>query len=166
MTETIVVGTDGSQTATQAVAEATRMAKALGGDVHVVSAYESVVGANEHGPLVHNPMSVSAGTPEVGAEKGVGNVLEPLTDSGVDAILAEAESSVRLSGVNVATRGVKGHAADALLEVADEVGATLIVVGNTGRHGIKEFVLGNVASKVTHGARCNVLIVAADAPHE
>jgi nucleotide-binding universal stress UspA family protein len=70
MTETIVVGTDGSQTATQAVAEATRMAKALGGDVHVVSAYESVVGANEHGPLVHNPMSVSAATPEVGAERG------------------------------------------------------------------------------------------------
>jgi nucleotide-binding universal stress UspA family protein len=166
MTETIVVGTDGSQTATQAVAEATRMAKALGGDVHVVSAYESVVGANEHGPLVHNPMSVSASTPEVGAEKGVGNVLEPLTDSGVDGILAEAESSVRLSGVNVVTRGVKGHAADALLEVADEVGATLIVVGNTGRHGIKEFVLGNVASKVTQRARCNVLIVAADAPHE
>ena len=166
MAETIVVGTDGSQTATKAVAEAARMAKALGGDVHVVSAYDSVVGANEHGPRVHNPMSVSAGTPEVGAEKGVGNVLEPLTDSGVDAILEEAESSVRLSGVNVAPHGVKGHPADALLEVAGEVGATLIVVGNTGRHGIKEHVLGNVASKVTHRARCNVLIVAADAPHE
>jgi nucleotide-binding universal stress UspA family protein len=164
MSDKIVVGTDGSETATKAVAEAARMAKALGGDVHVVSAYESVVGANEPGPIVH-PLSISTGASDIGTTTA-GTVLEPLTDSGVDAILAEAESSVRLTGVNVATHGVKGHAADALLEVAGEVGATLIVVGNTGRHGIKEYVLGNVASKVTQRARCNVLIVAADAPHE
>ena len=55
------------------------------------------------------------------------------------------------------------HPADALLRVADEVGASLIVVGNRGMHsGLRRFVLGSVPDKVAHHARCNVLIVATD----
>ena len=43
------------------------------------------------------------------------------------------------------------------------VGASLIVVGNRGMHsGLRRFVLGSVPDKVSHHARCNVLIVAAD----
>ena len=52
--------------------------------------------------------------------------------------------------------------ADALIEVAEQVGATLIVVGNRGMHSARRFVLGNVPNKVSHRARCNVLIVATD----
>ena len=66
----------------------------------------------------------------------------------------------------MSVHGVHGHAADALLEVAGQVGATLIVVGNQGIHSVKRFVLGNVATKVAHGARCNVLIVATELPDD
>ncbi len=41
MSESIVVGTDGSATAKRAVAEAIRFAKALDAEVHIVSAYEA-----------------------------------------------------------------------------------------------------------------------------
>ena len=49
MDDSIVVGTDGSPTAKQAVAEAVRLAKALDAPVHVVSAYEPLRGARVTG---------------------------------------------------------------------------------------------------------------------
>ena len=39
--------------------------------------------------------------------------------------------------------------------------ASLIVVGSRGMHGVKR-VLGSVPNKVSHGARCSVLIVSTD----
>ena len=40
--------------------------------------------------------------------------------------------------------------------------ADMIVVGNQGMHSASRFVLGNVPNKVSHRARCNVLIVSTD----
>jgi nucleotide-binding universal stress UspA family protein len=149
MSDKIVVGTDGSDSAAKAVSEAIRVAKALGGELHVVSAFELVVGAHAGG-------APTSDTP----------ALEPVTDSRLDEILDEASASARLSDVEVSVHGVHGHAADALLEVAGQVGATLIVVGNQGIHSAKRFVLGTVATKVAHRARCNVLIVATEGPDD
>ena len=49
-----------------------------------------------------------------------------------------------------------------MLGVAYEVQATMIVVGSKGMHGAKRFSLGNVPNKISHRARCNVLIVASE----
>ena len=51
---------------------------------------------------------------------------------------------------------------DALLGVATEVSASMIVVGSKGMHGAKRLVLGSVPNKVSHNACCNVLIVSTD----
>ena len=50
----------------------------------------------------------------------------------------------------------QGDAADAILDVAEEQAADLIVVGNKGMTGAKRFLLGSVPNKVptTHPARC------------
>jgi nucleotide-binding universal stress UspA family protein len=61
--------------------------------------------------------------------------------------------------VDATSHTVKGDAADALLEIAERVKADLIVVGNRGMHGMAR-VLGSVPNKVSHRARCSVLIVA------
>jgi nucleotide-binding universal stress UspA family protein len=145
MGESIVVGTDGSQTAKQAVEEAIRLATALGAELHVVSAYEPLRGAR------------IAGAPE-----GAAKVWAPLPDSQVDATLQEAAALVRMRKVPVTIHAVEHDPADALLGVAAEVGADLIVVGNQGMHGAKRFTLGNVPNKVSHRAQCNVLIVSTD----
>jgi nucleotide-binding universal stress UspA family protein len=145
MPDSIVVGTDGSDSAKRAVHEAVRLAKALGGEIHLVSAYEPLRGARV-----------------TGAPTGAAAVWKPLPDSGVEATLSEAAASVRFADIPVSTHAVEKDPADALVDIADEVGASLIVVGNKGMHGAKRFVLGNVPNKVSHRARCNVLIVATD----
>jgi nucleotide-binding universal stress UspA family protein len=143
MDDLIVVGTDGSDTAEQAVEEAVRIAKALEADVHVVSAFEPLRGARV-----------------TGAPEGAAKVWAPRPDDQVEAILSQTAAAVRLAGVNVTTHAVREDPADALLSVADKVGATLIVVGSKGMHGARRLALGNVPNQVSHKARCNVLIVA------
>jgi nucleotide-binding universal stress UspA family protein len=143
MDDLIVVGTDGSDTAKEAVDEAVRIAKALEADVHVVSAFEPLRGARV-----------------TGAPEGAAKVWAPLPDDQVEAILSQAAAAIRLAGVNVTTHAVREDPADALLLVADKVGATMIVVGSKGMHGARRLALGNVPNQVSHKARCNVLIVA------
>jgi nucleotide-binding universal stress UspA family protein len=145
MSESIVVGTDGSDTAVRAVDESVRLAKAVGAEIHIVSAYERLRGAKI-----------------VAAPEGAAKVWAPLPDTLVNATLEEAAAKVRASGVKVETHAVEKDPADALLEVAADVGASLIVVGSQGMHGAKRFVLGSVPNKVSHHARCNVLIVSTD----
>ena len=143
MSESIVVGTDGSATAKRAVAEAVRLAKALGAEVHVVCA--------------HDPMR---GVAAAGAS---GFVVVPTEDDdeAVAATLADAQESVSGDGVAVHTHAVRANPTDALVAVATETGASLIVVGNQGMHGAKR-MLGSVPNSVSHKARCNVLIVSTD----
>jgi nucleotide-binding universal stress UspA family protein len=143
MDDSIVVGTDGSETAKYAVAEAVRLAKALGAHVHIVSAFEPLRGAK------------IAGAPE-----GAARVWAPHPDDQVEGILNQATAGVRMAGVEVTPHAIQRDPADALLQVADEVGASMIVVGSKGMHGARRLALGNVPNKVSHRANCNVLIVA------
>jgi nucleotide-binding universal stress UspA family protein len=144
MYESIVVGTDGSSTAQRAVAEATRLSKALGSALHVVAAYEPVRGVRIEG----SPEGAKTGAPL-------------LPDSQVQTIVDAAAAAVRISGVDVKSHTVTGDPAGALIEVAEQENAGLIVVGSCGMHGVKR-VLGSVPNKVAHRARCNVMIVATE----
>jgi nucleotide-binding universal stress UspA family protein len=146
LSKAIVVGTDGSERAGRALQEAIRMAAALDAELHVVSAYEPLRGARI-----------------VGAPAAAAKVWAPQPDQDVQTTLGEAASTVRARDVKVTTHAVNKDPADALLEVAAEVGAELIVVGNKGMHGAQRFALGNVPNKVSHRASCNVLIVSTGA---
>jgi nucleotide-binding universal stress UspA family protein len=139
MYESIVVGTDGSETAQQAVSEAVRLADALGCGLHVVSAYEPLRGARVEGAKV--------GT--------------LLPDTNVQAVVEQAAAMGRVHGVPVKAHAVTGDPGDALLEVAAQEKADLIVVGSRGMHGMAR-MLGSVPNKVSHHARCSVLIVCTD----
>lgn len=135
----IVVGTDGSATATEAVRKAIELAKSFEADLHVVSAY-----APEHARVGGLPAEFD-------------NAVTP--DGRVDAILADSAARARAEGVVVKTHGLVGDAADAILGVAEDVGAELIVVGNKGISSLKRFVLGNVPSKVVHHSPCSTYVV-------
>jgi len=141
MSDKIVVGTDGSETAGRALSEAVRLAKALEAELHVVTAYKPLRGAK------------IAGAPE-----GAAKVWAPLPDSQAQAVIDEAASRVRMAGLEPRTHMLDRDPGDALLEVASEVGAGMIVVGNRGMSGAGR-VLGSVPNKVSHAASCNVMIV-------
>jgi nucleotide-binding universal stress UspA family protein len=61
--------------------------------------------------------------------------------------------------MEVQTFAREGDPADAILDVAEERGSDLIVVGNKGMTGAKRFLLGSVPNKVSHHAPCSVLII-------
>ena len=65
----------------------------------------------------------------------------------------------RRPGVEVETYAREGDPADAILDVAEEQNADLIVVGNKGMTGAKRFLLGSVPNKVSHHAPCSVMII-------
>jgi nucleotide-binding universal stress UspA family protein len=77
----------------------------------------------------------------------------------VDATLQAAAEEAREAGVEVETYARQGDPADAILDVAEERGADLIVVGNKGMTGAKRFLLGSVPNKISHHAPCSVLII-------
>jgi nucleotide-binding universal stress UspA family protein len=145
MFSSIVVGTDGSETAREAVTQAVELAGRLNATVHLVSAYEPVSGPRlRDGP---------AGEVRAGADWAVNQLGE------VEATLAEAAAVARQAGVAVAVYARQGDAADAILDVAEERGADLVIVGNKGLTGAKRFLLGSVPNKVSHYAPCSVMII-------
>jgi nucleotide-binding universal stress UspA family protein len=77
----------------------------------------------------------------------------------VDATLREAAELAEEAGVTSEIYARQGDPADAILDVAEERGADLIVVGNKGMTGAKRFLLGSVPNKVSHHAPCSVLII-------
>jgi nucleotide-binding universal stress UspA family protein len=140
----IVVGTDGSGTATEAVRQATAMAKALGAGIHLVSAYEPVSNQRLREERREAPGDVQWS-------------ISPRED--VESTLREAAETIEGEGVSVETYSREGDPADAILDVAEERNADLIVVGNKGMTGAKRFLLGSVPNKVSHHAPCSVMII-------
>jgi nucleotide-binding universal stress UspA family protein len=140
----IVVGTDGSETAKRAVQEATQLAKQTGASLDIVSAFEPVPSSRLREERLQAPSDIE-------------HAVNPQED--VNGILAEAERDVTDSGVKIRTFARQGEAADAILDVAEEENADLIVVGNKGMTGAKRFLLGSVPNKVSHHAPCSVLII-------
>ena len=140
----IVVGTDGSETAGEAVRQATDLAKSVGAKVHLVSAYE--------------PVSRTRLREE---QQDVPRDLEWMVHAkeDVNATLKDASDQLSEQGVAVETFAREGDPADAILDVAEEQGADLIVVGNKGMTGAKRFLLGSVPNKVSHHAPCSVMII-------
>jgi nucleotide-binding universal stress UspA family protein len=49
--------------------------------------------------------------------------------------------------------------ATVIVEAAEAERADVLVVGNIGMSGRREFLLGNVPNRVSHNARCTVVIV-------
>lgn len=143
MFERIIVGTDGSETAAEAVRQATELARATGAKLDVVSAYE--------------PVSRARLREESGEIPGdLAHAVGPRED--VNVILDEAVGAAREAGVKVDTHAREGDPADVILDVAEEVSASVIVVGNKGMTGARRFLLGSVPNKISHHAPCSVYI--------
>ena len=132
------MGIDVSATADIALGRAVDLARLTGATLHVVSAYEP------------NPARVSGGSPS--KEFSVGS------DFKADAALQRALGQARTENIEVHEHAPKGSASDALLAIAKEHSADLIVIGSVGMQGARR-VLGSVPNKVSHQASCDVLIV-------
>ena len=140
-----MAGTDGSQTAQMALQAAVDLAALSGARLLIVSAYEPVTVPGTQTESVDVPQDVQW---TVGPRTEVLELLEQARGTAAAAGVAHIETFAR-----------QGDAADAILDVAEEHSADLIVVGNKGMTGAKRFLLGSVPNKVSHHAPCSVLIV-------
>jgi nucleotide-binding universal stress UspA family protein len=134
----IVVGTDGSEPANQAVVEATKLAGMFDQPLHIVCAY-------------HLRDFEAAGAPS--EFPGTITSLDR-----VEAVLGNVASVARAAGAKVVTHAVAGDPAEALIDLATNINAGLIVVGNRGIGSLRRF-LGNVPSKVVHHSPCSTYVV-------
>ncbi len=139
----IVVGTDGSESAAEAVRQAVELAGLTGARLDVVSAYEPVPNRRVESEVAQAPGDVAH---EFGPREEATFAL----DSAVGAATA--------AGVEVTPHAMDGDPADAILDVAEKVGADLIMVGNKGMTGARRFLLGSVPNKVSHHLPCSVII--------
>jgi nucleotide-binding universal stress UspA family protein len=144
MFERIVVGTDGSDTATEAVKTAVELAKLSNGRLEIVSAYQPV------------PQSRLREESE-GMSGDLSHTINPRED--VQFVLDKAAGMAKKENVEVVTHPREGDPADAILDVAEENNANLVLVGNKGMTGARRFLLGSVPNKISHHAPCDVWIV-------
>jgi nucleotide-binding universal stress UspA family protein len=136
MFKTILVAADDTVTAARAVSTAVEVVKATGASLHVMTAYNP-------------PLSYSEVLPA--------DYMGKLAND-ADLLLEKLREGIVKEGVEARYHPVPGPVADAIVTVADQVGADLIVVGNKGMRGMRR-VLGSVPNSVAHHANCSVLIV-------
>ena len=145
MFSSILVGTDGSATAAAAVGEAIVLASKVGARLTIVSAYE---------PISELRLREERQSAPADAQWMVNQREDVL------AVLEIARELADVGGVaEIETFARQGDAADAILDIAEEQGCDLIVVGNRGMTGAKRFLLGSVPNKISHHAPCSVLII-------
>ncbi|MFM8888955.1 MAG: universal stress protein [Solirubrobacterales bacterium] len=139
----IVVGTDGSDTAAEAVRQAAEIAKMSGASLEVFCAAEPSPAWRSDAKRTAAPDDVSY---EFGQREEANFALEAAA-----RIAGEV-------GVEVRPHPMEGDPADAILDVAEQSKADLIVVGNKGMTGAKRYLLGSVPNKVSHHSPCSVFI--------
>ena len=103
----IVVGTDGSATASEAVRQATELARQVGAKVYLVSAYEPVPEGRLRDERQQVPDDLQW-------------MVNPRED--VESTLEDGAKGLSGSGVEVETMAREGDPADAILDVAEETG--------------------------------------------
>jgi nucleotide-binding universal stress UspA family protein len=139
--ETIAVGTDGSATATKAVEFALDLAEHYKAKVVFISSYRPVSESRLRQEQKEAPQELQWS-------------LNPAED--VEATLRDVEGLADERGLKWTSEAREGDPADVLVDLAEEHGADVLVIGNKG---MQRRVLGSVPNSVSHKAKCSVMIV-------
>jgi ubiquinone biosynthesis protein len=131
----VMVGTDRSETASRAVEWAAAFAERFGAELHVVQVV-----------IPEHPADTEHGAAEATRARSAADELRNYTTQ---------------------LAGERGHAhvvvdddpAMAIVRSSEDHGVDVLVVGNAGMAGRKEFLLGNVPNRISHNARCTIVIV-------
>ncbi len=139
----ILLATDGSEYSLQSLQKIIPMAKAMQTKLTVLSVAEEI-------PFLR-------GTEGMSQEEF--NVLVNSINREAEMGLERARKLFESAGLKVETMLRAGKSAEVICEEAENGSFDLIVLGDTGRGGLKELFLGSVSNKVVHQARTDVMIV-------
>ncbi len=134
----IVVGYDGSDSSKAALTQAVGMAEVLGDEVALVFGY--------------SPPGIWGG--EIAEHE------EAIEEFG-EKLMGEAKQQLQAEGVEITYELVPKRGAEALLDVARQRDARMIVVGGAGEAPLKGVILGTTPYKLLHQTERPVLVVPA-----
>jgi nucleotide-binding universal stress UspA family protein len=141
MSKPLLVPTDFSECSKSALDQAVALAKKLEAEVVLMNAWEL--------PVIGLPDGAIVATPEWATR-----IMDACEKS-----LREEAARHAASGVKIRTLAKQGDSWRAILDVAAELPAEMIVMGTHGRRGLPRALLGSVAEKVVRTAECPVLTV-------
>lgn len=135
----VLVAFDGSTSAWRALRRAIDLARDQGAELWMITVEQSL--------------------PQYAARPGT----KPLTGEAAaqrfERLQLEPQREAARHGVTLQCERVRGHPTEAIVRYADQIGADLIVIGQHGRAGLLEHVLGSTSDRVVDLAHCSVLVV-------
>ena len=131
----VMVGTDRSETAERAVRWAAAFAERYGAELHVVQVV-----------VPKHPVDTEHGAAEITRARSAADELQVYATG-----IAGARGKAHVV--------IDDDPALAIVNATEEHDIDVLVVGNAGMAGRKEFLLGNVPNRISHNARCTVIIV-------
>lgn len=144
--QTVVVGTDGSDSSLRAVDRAAAIAADHGAKLIVVTA--------------HLPVPQERGRYAIPPGSDHGQDYRTVGEAPFYAILQNAKERAHQAGAkDVEERSIVGAPVSVLVQLAEEVHADLMVVGNVGLSSVAGRLLGSVPSEVSRRVKVDVLIV-------
>ncbi len=141
---TVVAGVDGSASADVALRQAVALAARFGARLHLVSAHGRAGGAGQ-----------AESVPESLSDLG----WQVTGSDAAEAALERARAALAESGVEVVIHARHGDPVEALVAVAIEEAADLIVVGSKGARSARRLVVGSVAGDLVRLSPCGVYVV-------
>ena len=141
MYKRILVPLDGSTRAESALPVASRIARASGGSVMLVQVATI--------PVLYGTSLAAAYTPDL---------IEAEINGAEDYLKSLAQSET-LAGIKTETSALFGAVAQIILSVATSYNIDLIVMTSRGKTGMKRWVLGSVAQKLTRHSPMPVLVL-------
>ncbi|CEG29681.1 universal stress protein [Bacillus sp. B-jedd] len=161
--QNIILAYDGSEGSEKALALAASMAKEQQTQLTVVNVYDERIETRRVDLAGETPLSLHGymieGMPTPPAALGFNQAeasTQSLISNSVEQIFFEARR--KLDSINASFQVLEGNPAESISAYAEEVEADLIIIGSSGKGGIKGFLLGNNTEKVARLAPCHVLI--------
>jgi nucleotide-binding universal stress UspA family protein len=134
----VVAGVDGSPTSTRVVARAIEQAKWRNTSLKVVHVMNV--------PMVYTEVAIN---------------WDEVAEAQRAAVWAGLEKVIDEADIAIERVDLEGYPPDGLVEYANEVGASLVVVGTRGRGDLASLILGSTSHRAIHLAQSDVLVVKA-----
>lgn len=169
----ILVATDGSASATRAVAEGVKLARQANAEIvflnvvepgHINQAYrqmaEAEVGATILAPTHLSLLDAFPGLNSIQAAMAVETHSQEVARLVSDRVLDDAVRTASQAGVvNVRKLSTAGDPTSEIVKTAAREGVDLVVLGRRGLSEVAELLLGSISQKVLHRVGTNVLVV-------
>ncbi|HLS81334.1 MAG TPA: universal stress protein [Steroidobacter sp.] len=144
MYKKILVPVDGSAASNRGLAEALKLAQAVGAQVRIVHAVNELIMDSGYAAVTYHD-----------------DVIQSLRETGRKT-LEQARDAAQAQGLKVETELVEtlgGRAADVIIDQVKQWSADLIVMGTHGRRGVRRLVMGSDAELVLRMSPVPVLLV-------